>query len=134
MRSASARRFRDLVRDITLEQNRELTVSEIGLVRSVAALLVRGEDLQGRAVRGEPIDADQLVRTASEARRLLAILGKRAARREPELPSLAQHLAEHYGAGAEAADALEALPASTKTAAGEERTSRAPDGHSDAAE
>jgi len=112
MRSASARRFRDLVHDITLEQGRKLTVSETGLVRSVAALLVRGEELQAAAVRGDPVDADQLVRTASEARRLLAMLGKRAVRHESELPNLAQHLAQHYGTVTEGADASSALPGS----------------------
>ena len=92
MRSAGARRFRDLVNDLVLEQGRELSISEIGLVRSVAALLVRSEELQAAAVRGEHVDADELIRTASEARRLLSSLRKPATRREPEQPSLAQYL------------------------------------------
>jgi len=105
------------VHDITLEQGRKLTVSETGLVRSAAALLVRGEELQAAAVRGDPVDADQLVRTASEARRLLAMLGKRAVRHESELPNLAQHLAQHYGTVTEGADASSASLPGSQTAA-----------------
>jgi hypothetical protein len=114
-RSASYRRFRDLVADLVAEQGRELSISEIGLIRSVAALLVRSEELQAAAVRGEDVDADELIRTASEARRLLSSLRK-PARREPEQPSLQTYLREQYGEGAPASEAAPLVALNRKQA------------------
>ena len=54
-RSATFRRFRDLVADLIREQDRDLSISEIGLIRSAAALLVRSEELQAAAVRNEDL-------------------------------------------------------------------------------
>jgi hypothetical protein len=117
LRSANARRFRDILRAITREQGRELTVSETGLARAAATLLVRGETLQGQAVRGEQVDADELIRTASEARRLLAMLGKRTARREPE-QSLSAYLSEISSGGAEVSPAVAQTAGASETASG----------------
>jgi hypothetical protein len=90
-RSATFRRFRDLVADLIREQGRELSISEIGLIRSAAALLVRSEELQAAAVRNEDLDGDELIRLTSEARRLLQLL-RRSALPEPEPLTLEQHL------------------------------------------
>ena len=95
-RSATFRRFRDLVADLMAEQDRDLSISEIGLIRSAAALLVRSEELQAAAVRNEDLDGDELIRLTSEARRLLHCLRK-SALPEPEPMSIEEHLAT-YGA------------------------------------
>jgi len=70
--------------------------SEIGLIRSAAALLVRSGELQAAAVRNEDLDGDELIRLTSEARRLLHCLRKPALP-EPEPMSIEEHLAA-YGA------------------------------------
>ena len=87
-RSATFRRFRDLVADLMAEQDRDLSISEIGLIRSAAALLVRSEELQAAAARNEDLDGDELIRLTSEARRLLQLL-RRSALPEPEPMSIA---------------------------------------------
>jgi hypothetical protein len=78
MRSATARRFRDLVTELAREHGGELSVVELGLIRSAAALTVKAEELQAGIVRGDAVDVDELVRLSSEARRVLQSLRKRA--------------------------------------------------------
>jgi hypothetical protein len=84
-RSASARRFRDLIHDLTKEhvgKDAPLTTGEHNLVRQAAALVLRAEQLQSRLVRGEPVDEDLLIRLSSEGRRILANLARRRERKQ----------------------------------------------------
>lgn len=85
-RSASARRFRDLVAELKAEYggDRELTAAELGAIRQAAAMMLHAEQLQAAVVRGESVDSDTLIRLSGEARRLLASLRKRAP--EPHVP------------------------------------------------
>jgi hypothetical protein len=94
LRSAAGRRFRDLVVDLRTEYGGDLSIADEGLVRSIAALLVQAEQLQAGIVRGDKVEVDELVRTASEARRLLQSLSnrKRAQAKQDEQPSLASYL------------------------------------------
>jgi hypothetical protein len=111
-RTASYRRFRDLVAGLVAELGvDEPTISELSTVRAAAALIVKGEQLQAGIVRGDSVAADEVVRLASEARRLLTGLQRRRDRkRDAEQPDLQTYLAEHYGepAGEEPQDAREA--------------------------
>ena len=87
-RSASARRFRDLVADLTTEHagDRDLSTAETGAIRQAAALLLRAEQLQVAIVKGETVDSDTLIRLSGEARRALDVLKKRGAKGKPHIP------------------------------------------------
>ena len=88
-RSATARRFRDLIADYAREHggNAALSTAELGMVRQAAAITLRAEQLQAAIVRGEPVLADELIRLSSEARRILSSLRRRHGSKV-EAPSL----------------------------------------------
>lgn len=91
-RSASARRFRDLVRDLGQELGLDRpSAAEQNLLRQAAALSLRAEQLQAAVARGDAVDADTLIRLASTSQRILAGLRKRTRASAP--PTLAEHLA-----------------------------------------
>lgn len=79
-RSALARRFRDLITELTAEAGgREgLSAAECSGIRQAAAMMLRVEQVQAAIVRGEPVDNDELIRASGELRRLLGALRKRA--------------------------------------------------------
>ncbi len=58
-----------------------------------AATLLGAEQLQAAVVAGLPVDADELIRLSSEARRILAGLQRRSSVTEPQEPTLAEYLA-----------------------------------------
>src|ERR1700687_674652 len=70
-RSASARRFRDLVAAFEAEVGGTLSELERGLVRQAAILSLKTEQMQECIVRGEVADCDTLIRLSGEARRIL---------------------------------------------------------------
>jgi hypothetical protein len=78
-RSATARRFRDIIMDLVHECGGEenLSTAELGLIRQAAAMTLQAEVLQTRIVLGNPVSADELVRLSSEARRVINSLSKR---------------------------------------------------------
>jgi len=79
-RSASARRFRDLVNAFVADMGGLDRCSEIklGLVRRLAATTVQAEMLEARMVNGEAIDIATLCTLASTTVRLSQRLGSRA--------------------------------------------------------
>jgi hypothetical protein len=79
-RSATARRFRDLIAELTIEAGggEGLSAAERGAIRQAAAILLRAEQVQAAIVKGEPVDNDEFIRLSGEARRVLAGLRKRA--------------------------------------------------------
>jgi hypothetical protein len=95
-RGRVARRFRDVLYDLIAEFGgaNALTTAELGLARQAAALTLRAESLQAAIVKGEPVSDDELIRTASEARRIMFALRRAKARkREPAAaPSLSEYL------------------------------------------
>jgi hypothetical protein len=110
-RSSSARRFRDLVRAFELEVGGVLTEADRGLIRQAASLQLKGEMLQAALVRGEDVDADQIIRIAGTSRRILGAISAKAAKRKPQGQDMLQaYLAEHYSAPDDVAEpeALEA--------------------------
>lgn len=90
-RSSPARRFRDLIQSFARDLGgfSRLTEAERALVRQAASLTLRAEQLQAAVVRGEPVDADTLIRLSGEARRLLSSIPKR----EAPKPALQDYLA-----------------------------------------
>jgi hypothetical protein len=92
MRSAAGRRFRHLVEAYSAELGPELSEAELSLVRQACALQLQAERMQGAIVRGETIDADQLIRVSSTSKRLLGIIagktGKRDASAGPSLEDI----------------------------------------------
>jgi hypothetical protein len=92
-RSATARRFRDLIADCVREcGNVALSAAEMGLIRQAAAIMLRAEQLQAAVVLDQPVLTDELVRLSSEARRILSSLRRRHPQKAPTL-SLREHLA-----------------------------------------
>lgn len=79
-RSATARRFRDLIAELTIEAGggEGLSAAQRSAIRQAAAILLRAEQVQADIVKGEPVDNDVLIRLSGEARRVLAGLRKRA--------------------------------------------------------
>jgi hypothetical protein len=93
-RSATARRFRDLVNAFVADMGGLDRCSQIklGLVRRLAATTVQAEMLEARMVNGEAIDIATLCTLASTTVRLSQRLGlERRARNVT--PSLGQYLA-----------------------------------------
>jgi hypothetical protein len=77
-RSTSARRFRDLVNDLTAEllvglpAGTKLSTPDRSAIRQAATIVLQAEQLQAAIVRGETVDPDVLIRLSGEARRMLA--------------------------------------------------------------
>jgi hypothetical protein len=96
-RSATARRFRDLIADYAREHggSADLSPAELGMVRQAAAITLRAEQLQAAICRGELVLTDELVRLGSEARRMLATVSRRRRMQQQQKgpPTLREHLA-----------------------------------------
>ncbi|WP_374470304.1 hypothetical protein [Phenylobacterium sp.] len=73
-RSAGARRYRDIVEDLSREIGGDLSAAELLQVRNAATLQVLAEDLAAAQARGEAVDAEALTRAANGATRALAAL------------------------------------------------------------
>jgi hypothetical protein len=101
-RSASARRFRDIVAAYEAEAGSHVSAVERDLIRQAAGLTLRAEQMQAVIVRGEPVNNDELVRISSTAKRLLETIRTRAANNKPAAPTILD-LAAELAAGAEAA-------------------------------
>lgn len=80
-RSATARRYRDLIADFARELGgtNQLTTAEQGLLRQAATLTLRAEQMAAVVVRGEAVDNGELVKLSSEARRILTSLRRTGA-------------------------------------------------------
>ena len=91
-RSASARRYRDLVNAFVADMGGLECCSEIrlGLARRLAATTVQAEMLEARMVNGEAIDISQLCTLASTTVRLSQRLGLERKQRDvtPSLSDL----------------------------------------------
>jgi hypothetical protein len=73
-RSPGARRYHDIVTDLSAEVGGPLSAAESLMVRNAATLQIAAEDLAAAQARGEPIDPDALARAANGAVRALAAL------------------------------------------------------------
>jgi hypothetical protein len=79
----SARRYRKLIDDFSDELGGQLSAADAALIRQAAALTLRAEQTQADILNGVPVDADDLVRISSEARRILGLLRSKAAKSKP---------------------------------------------------
>jgi hypothetical protein len=105
-RSATARRFRDLVNAFVADMGGLDRCSEVrlGLVRRLAATTVQAEMLEARMVNGDAIDIATLCTLASTTVRLSQRLGlERRARNVT--PSVGQYLAARTAPATDAPDA-----------------------------
>lgn len=75
-----ARRFRDLVKEYTSELGGEdiMTAPMKAMVRQAAAVTVETERMQAAIVRGEDVDAEQLVRLSNTLARMMNTLRAKA--------------------------------------------------------
>jgi hypothetical protein len=102
-RTASARRFRDLVRAYENEVGGNLTEVDRGLIRQAAALTFKAETLQSDLVNGNPVDGDQLIRLTGTARRIMSAISEKARHRKEPAPTLQDHLRKRAAERADAA-------------------------------
>jgi hypothetical protein len=103
-RSSSARRFRDLVQSFEAEFDGDLSEADRSLIKQAATLLLKSEQMQEAVVRGEPVDSDALIRMASTAKRILAAISAKSAKRGPARPTFSEYVAS---VASEAANAPE---------------------------
>ena len=97
LRSTAGRRFSFLVQSYSDELGDVLTEPELALVKQVASLQLKIEQMQGLIIGGADVDADAVIRLSSEHRRLLATLKGKADRAKPAPDdALQRYLAEHY--------------------------------------
>jgi hypothetical protein len=94
-RSPTARRFRDLVQAYKAEIGGDLSQTDMAMVKTAASLSLTAELRQADIVNGKMVDTNDLIRLASEARRIFAELAEKASKRKPAGPTLSQLLAEH---------------------------------------
>lgn len=90
-RSATARRFRDLVRSYESEFE-STSEADRNLIRQAALLALKSEQLQAAVVRGEPVDADTLTKLAGQSRRVVGDLRRKAEASAPAPISIHEHL------------------------------------------
>ena len=95
-RSASARRFRDLMRGFLRDLGDEPDEADKALARQAAALTLQAEALQAKVAAGADVDPDALVRVTNALARAVLALRTRAKPKGDAAPSLADYLAANY--------------------------------------
>jgi hypothetical protein len=96
-RSAESRRFRDLVSAYADELGGvgEITEAQRALVTQAASVQLSAEALQSRIVRGDVVDADELVRVGNVLARLMAAIGiKKGSKAADGVADLHRYLVE----------------------------------------
>jgi hypothetical protein len=93
-RSSAARRFRDLVGAYIADMGGLELCSEVklGLLRRLAAIVVRAEMLEARMMNGEDVSVSELCSLASTAVRLSSRLGLERVAKDVA-PTLAEYIA-----------------------------------------
>ncbi len=82
-RSPLARRFRDIVAELTAELGGSLGAAEALQVRTAATLVVHSEAMAARIVRGEIVSAEEATRAGNAAIRAIEALKRAKAARKP---------------------------------------------------
>jgi hypothetical protein len=88
LRTRAALRFRHLVQTYTKELGGSVGEADQALVKTAAGLVLRSEEMQAALVSGQPVDNGELVRVASEARRILGMLRTKAEKAKPAGPNI----------------------------------------------
>jgi hypothetical protein len=97
---ARRRRLNQLIRELALDcgfDPADVTLAERGVLHQAAAFLLAVEVSSDALVRGATVDDDTMIRLASEARRLLVGLRKRAKQQEASPPSPWSPLRARHG-------------------------------------
>jgi hypothetical protein len=97
-RTWEARRFKHLVKNYVQMLGGPAALSEAdrSLIRQAAGSQLTHEELQAARIGGADVSIDDVIRSASESRRAIALLEARKATKKPASPSLAEYLAESY--------------------------------------
>jgi hypothetical protein len=96
---ARKRRHARLMRTLASANNlHRPSPAQVGLLATLATMLIRVEELRSASIRGELADADELVRLGSETRRIAHALGISLKAEPPHVPTLAEYLAERRAA------------------------------------
>jgi hypothetical protein len=91
-RSPTARRFRDLVQEFKAEiGGGDLSQTELAMIKTAASLALTAELRQADLVNGKMVDTDDLIRLASEVRRIFAEIAGKAGKRKSGGPRLSQY-------------------------------------------
>lgn len=77
-----ARRFRDIVTDLTEELGGTLTTAEQCQIRAAASLQVHVESLMAQMARGEPVSPEEVTRAGNSAVRAFDAIRRRKADRK----------------------------------------------------
>jgi hypothetical protein len=97
LRKKSARRFRDILANLTVEMNgADLTEADRALLRTAATLIQKSEGMQADSARGLPVEEEALTRLANVLSRCLAELKARA--KPAREPSMAEYIRQTSGA------------------------------------
>lgn len=92
-RSRAAKRYRELIDEFVIELggHQVMTEARLAMVRQLACVVIQAEGMQASVLRGETVDAEQLVRVANLQTRLMRDLGVGTFHRRPQ-KSLAEAL------------------------------------------
>jgi hypothetical protein len=76
-----------------------LSETERGLIRQAVSLTMTAEQMEAGLARGEPIDADQLIRISGTVKRILGSIGAKSDKRQAASGKdpLEAHIAAKYG-------------------------------------
>jgi len=83
-RTRSAKAYRSLFAAFEREVGHELSAFDRSLLHSAVTLTFKAAGMQMAVVRGEAVDADDLIRLSSEARRIIDSLKVRSAKRNAQ--------------------------------------------------
>jgi hypothetical protein len=99
-RSAGARRFRDLVGQLVVDQGgfEQMSESRIQLVKRFAACCVQAEQMESRLASGDEIDVAEHALLCSTLTRIVQRIGIDRTPRNVT-PTLEEHARRHYGYG-----------------------------------
>jgi hypothetical protein len=100
--TAQARRFRDLLEALLQQLGNPTDPIRQAEAVAAASAMVIAEDARAKALRGEPVDLDALVRLENTASRAFRKLGRAVM---TKAPTLAEYSASRKAAAAGAADA-----------------------------
>jgi hypothetical protein len=82
-RTLAARRYKEIIQNLEAEVGTDLSEADRGLIKTAGVLELRHEQMEAALMRGELIDNDELIRIASERRRILAKLRSKVVKNKP---------------------------------------------------
>jgi hypothetical protein len=99
-RSAEARRYRDVITDLTRECGGDIGHGQLLLIQAIARNVVAAEQMTAAKMRGDAISSDDIVRANNAVERGLNRL-RRSRTPDAKAPTLAERLMSARGGGAQ---------------------------------